>query len=107
MSKMTIIDENGFFKVDPGTLKTIESNHPAYKARIALALPRGDWLYAPTKGHDLKPYQNAKASKPKIEEFQKSVKLYLAPYGPDVVSRFTARGSLSLQVLITKETINV
>jgi hypothetical protein len=106
MSKMSVIDENGLFKVEPGTLKTVDEAHPVWKARIALALPKGQWLFAPTKGHDLVTYQTVKESATKVEEFQKSVRLYLAPYGPEVVSRFTARGSLTLQLKITKETLN-
>lgn len=103
---MRVIDEQGKFKVEDGTLKGVDSPHPVWKARIALALPQGEWLHAPLKGHNLNVYKQAKASKEKVEEFQKSVNLYLTPYGPEVLSRFIARGSLSLQVMITKETLN-
>lgn len=106
MSKMSVIDEHGNFKVESHSLKTIEEAHPVWKARIAIALPKGEWLYAPTKGHDLAIYQTQKETPAKVEEFQKNVRLYLAPYGPDITSRFISRGRLSLQVLITKETLN-
>ena len=106
MSAMSIVDENGQFAVLPGTLKTIESNHPIYKARIAIALDQGAWLYAPTKGHTLNTYKLKKASPETVESFQKEAKLYLAPYGPIVVQQMISRGTVGVKFLITKETLN-
>lgn len=102
---MTIVDENGKFKVLEGTLKTVENIHPVYKARIALALPKGAWLHAPDSGHELSIYAQSKATPEKVEEFQKSAKLYLTPYGPQVTNVFVNRGLLSLQINITRETL--
>lgn len=106
MSKMAVVDELGRFLVDEGTLKVMESAHPVYKARIAIALDKGAWLHAPTKGHELAVYAQRRASVSKLEEFEKSAKLYLAPYGPEVVERMIRRGQLSFNLNITKETIN-
>jgi len=103
---MIIIDENGEFSLEVGTLNPITSDHPVFKARIALGLPLGEWLYAPTNGHQLEQYRRAHASDAKKEEFLKNVKLYLKPYGPEVIARYTARGALSLNLKITKETLN-
>lgn len=105
MSSMTIVDENGNFKVLDGTLKPVDSVHPVHKARVAVALPKGSWLHAPDQGHDLTGYAKQRATPEKVEEFQKLLKLYLTPYGPEVTHLFIRRGQLSLQINITRETL--
>lgn len=106
MSKMAIVDENGKYKTEDGSLKVVQSEHPVHKARVAIALDKGAWLYAPANGHSLGVYTTQRATQQKVEEFQKMAKLYLAPYGPQVVGRFIKRGELSLEINITRETIN-
>ena len=106
MSKMMIVDGDGKIAVADNTLNPVLSDHPVFKARNALALPQGDWLYAPKSGHALKPYSRRHATPTVVEEFQKVVRLYLAPYGPEVTNRFITRGALSLQLNITKETVS-
>jgi hypothetical protein len=105
MSKMPIIDELGRFRVIEGTLKPIESEHPVYKARIAVAIDKGSWLHAPATGHTLGVYAKGKATAQKSDEFQKSAALYLAPYGPEVIGRLVKRGELSIAFRITRETL--
>jgi hypothetical protein len=105
MSAMDTIDENGKIRVDEGSMQPIQSEHPVWKARNALALGKGKWLYAPNNGHDLAVYERAKATDSKIQEFEKTVVFYLDSYGPEVTSRFTGRGKLSIQALITRETL--
>jgi hypothetical protein len=100
---MIIVDSDGNFEVEPGTLKPIVSTNPVYGARMALGLPQGEWLYAPADvGHTLSNYKRVKATPAKTEEFQKAVKLYLAPYGDDVISRYLTRGNIILDLNITK-----
>lgn len=106
MSKMLIVDKDGFIVTDAGTLKPTESEHPVWKARNAVALDKGGWLYAPEKGHELKIYSQKKQTLDKAEEFQKAAVLYLQPYGPDVVSRLIKRGEASFNINITRETVN-
>jgi hypothetical protein len=103
---MIIVDGNGNFALVPGTLKPIESTNPVYNARIALALPVGSWLYAPKSGHQLAIYDTIKATPANQDAYQKSLELYLKPYGPEVLARITGRGMEQLQELITKETIS-
>lgn len=105
MSEVQVIDPNGFVEVIPGTVKPIKGDNPAYRARIALALPVNTWLYAPGSGHNLKQFDIAKASDSNKENFIKSVKLYLAPYGPSVISRYIARGLAGITTEVTKQTI--
>ena len=100
---MMIIDENGTIELLDGTLKPIESVDPVYKARNALGLPLGEWLYAPDTGHNLNAYKTVKATPAKMEEFTKAVRLYLAPYGDQIVSRYLNRGQISLSLDITKD----
>lgn len=100
---MMIIDEDGLIQLEDQTLKTVESKDPVYKARNALGLPYGSWLYAPTTGHNLEAYKTAKATPAKMEEFTKAVRLYLAPYGDKVTSRYLSRGQISLSLDITKD----
>lgn len=104
---MPVVDENGLFLTKPGTLNVIELDNPVYRARIAIALPINRWLYAPASGHTLDQYKNVKASAVNQDLFEKSLRLYLSPYGPDVVGRFTSRGNSQLQIVVTKETLNV
>ena len=99
---MIVVNEAGEFQVEDGTLKPVVSNNPVYGARMALGLPLGEWLFAPTQGHTLANYRNVKATPAKIEEFQKAVKLYLAPYGDEVISRYLQRGQIDLNLNITK-----
>ena len=106
MSKMFIVDKDGFITTDQGTLKPTESAHPVWKARNAIALDKGSWLYAPEKGHELGIYANKKQTSDKAEEFQKAAVLYLQPYGPDVISRLIKSGEASFNIDITRETIN-
>jgi hypothetical protein len=103
---MIIVDENGNYKLVDGSLKPVTSEHPVHKARIALGLPIGEWLFAPTVGHDLKQYKNVKASESMKSEFQKSVALYLKDFGPDVVSVFTDRGVLTEKLEIREDALN-
>lgn len=103
---MIIVDEEGNYALDPGTLRPLTSNHPVYKARIALGLPIGEWLFAPTTGHDLNNYQRAQASNKKTLEFQKSVALYLKDFGPEVVNVFTARGVFTESLEIAEGALN-
>lgn len=98
-----IIDEDGLIQLESQTLKPVDSKDPVYKARNALGLPYGSWLYAPTTGHNLEAYKNAKATQSKLEEFTKSLKLYLAPYGDQVTSRYLQRGKINLALDITKD----
>lgn len=100
---MMIIDESGAIELLAGTLKPVESKDPVYKARNALDLPLGEWLYAPKAGHNLNAYKSVKATPAKMEEFTKAVKLYLAPYGDEVTSRYLTRGQISLSLDITKD----
>jgi len=100
------IDVDGKIIVDEGTLNPKSSEHPVWLARVALALNKGDWLYAPNSGHELKRFNNVKATESKIQEFEKEVKFYLSPYGPQITDRFTSRGVSSIQALITRETIS-
>lgn len=106
MSYMPVVDSDGNFEVDSGTLSPILDNNPAYKARIAVGLPIGSWLHAPASGHDLDTYKKQKATESKIIEFQKALVLYLQPYGPQIADRFAARGTIGLRVRVTKETIS-
>jgi hypothetical protein len=106
MSAMDTVDENGRINVTDGSLTPIESDHPVWKARNALALGQGQWLYAPLNGHDLAKYENVKATESKIQEFEKTVQFYLQSYGPQVQDRFAKRGALSIKTLITRETIS-
>ena len=106
MRTMTIIDENGRFKLLPGTLKTVEGDNPAYRARIALALSKGSWMFAPAEGHNLDQYARAKATDQNKLAFQKEAELYLRPYGPEVVARLSSRGTLILEETVTKESIS-
>lgn len=106
MSNMRIIDENGNYEREGTTLKPKVSNHPVHKARVAVALGQGSWLYFPDEGHGLAVYAQAKASDMRKDEFEKVLKLYLQKYGAETVDRFIKRGILSLRLNITKETIN-
>ena len=106
MSYMPIVDENGLIVVETGSLKPVESNHPAYKARNDVALPQGAWLYAPADGHDLDKFKNAKATQANAEEFEKSARFYLNKYGADVISRLIKRGQASFDINITKDPLN-
>lgn len=106
MSSMPIIDENGQIKVEAGTLQVIQSEHPVYKARNAIALPQGSWLYAPESGHDLDQYKQKKGSLSNAEEFQKSALLYLKPYGAEVAGRLIKRGEASFNIEISREAEN-
>ena len=105
MSDVAIIDQSGLIKVVDNTIKPIKGDNPAYRARIALALPLGGWLFAPTAGHSLNQFKTVKASPSNVENFQKAARLYLDPYGPQVVSRYLARGVEALTVDVSKETI--
>jgi hypothetical protein len=101
-----IVDDKGNYALSEGTLLPLTSDNPVYKARIALALPVGKWLYAPAVGHTLDVYRTRKASSATVEEFQKTLKFYLQPYGPVVTNTFVTRGTLKQSINITKETLN-
>ena len=104
--KMSIVNEDGLIATEPNTLKPRQDAHPVWKARNAIALSKGKWLYAPDKGHDLDQYANQKCTIDKIDEFEKSVRFYLSPYGPEITDRIINRGTLGLSINITKETLN-
>lgn len=105
MSAVSVIDSNGLIVVTPGTVQAVRVDNPAYRARIALALPVGAWLCAPSAGHSLDQFKNVKASDSNRENYMKSAKKYLAPYGPDVISRFIERGVEGLTIQVSQETI--
>jgi hypothetical protein len=71
MSTISIIDENGLIEVIPGTVQAIKGDNPAYRARIALALPLGAWLYAMEEGHTLNQYSNVKASQSNFQNWKR------------------------------------
>lgn len=106
MSSMPIVDENGLIALEENSLEPKESAHPVWKARNALALPKGGWLYAPNEGHELEPFTRAKATQANAEEFEKTALLYLQEYGPEVASKLIKRGEAAFSIEITKETLN-
>lgn len=106
MSKMKIVDEFGRFEVETNTLKTKQSIHPVYKARVAIALGKGSWLHAPSEGHGLAVYGQRKATDQKLDEFMKVLKLYLSKYGPEVMQQYSERSKVQALINITRETIN-
>jgi hypothetical protein len=103
--KMPIIDEKGEFTLQPGTLLPKEDDNPAFRARIALALPLNSWLYAPANGHTLDDFKRARATPENVIAFEKEAKLYLSAYGPAVSSRFISRGQTQIGFVVTKETL--
>lgn len=105
MSKVSVIDSHGLIVRQPNSLQPVKADNPAYRARIALALPQGAWLYAPTAGHTLDQFKKAKTTDASRENFGKIAKLYLAPYGAQVTSIYLARGIEALTVTVSKETI--
>lgn len=104
---MLIVNADGEYEYASETRTPKASDHPVYKARIELALGAGEWLYAPTSGHDLKKYETAKQTDAKIEEFQKDLAFYLEKYGPVVTDLLTARGKVSLNLQIAEDALNV
>ncbi len=106
MSKMPIVNSLGLIEVVNNSLTASESEHPVWKARNAIALEKGKWLYAPEKGHELGVYARDKQTPEKAEEFAKSAALYLKGYGPQVVETLVSRGAAEFKINITKETIN-
>lgn len=104
--EMFTVNEDGMIKRDGATLKLLVDEHPVWKARNALALGVGEWLYAPQRGHTFAQFKNVHASEDKIEEFQKVVRQYLVPYGPEITERYIERGQVGLSINITRETLN-
>jgi len=105
MSNIAIIDPNGLIEVTPGTIKAIKGDNPAYRARIAIALPLNTWLYALGSGHQLNQFKNVKASQSNLQNFQKVATLYLKPYGAVVTDTYLARGVEGLTLQVDQETI--
>lgn len=97
---------NGNYMLQPGTQTLVLGDNPVYRARIAMALPVNSWPYAPTSGHQLAQYSQVHQSQANIDSYEKSLKLYLAPYGPKATSEIIKRGIVELQFDLTKETIN-
>lgn len=104
---MNIINADGEYEIVPGTQSLKQSDHPVYKARIDIALGRGAWLCAPTEGHDLGRFARVRQTEEKIQEFQKEVAFYLSKYGPSVSDVFSKRGSLTFDLKIAKDALNV
>lgn len=104
---MNIIDSNGEYVYVDGTKMLASSDHPVFKARIEVALPKGAWLYAPNAGHELTRFQRQAKTNAKVEEFQKELKLYLKPYGPVVTDRLLARDAVSMNLQIAEDALNV
>lgn len=105
MSAVEIIDQDGVIEVVPGTIQAITGDNPAYRARIALALGQGTWLYALSQGHQLNLYNNVKASQSNFQNWQKAVIQYLKPYGAIATDVFLARGVEALTTQVNQETI--
>jgi hypothetical protein len=105
MSEISIIDQNGVIEVIPGTIQAIKGDNPAYRARIALALGQGTWLYALSSGHQLNQFNNVKASQSNFQNWQKSAIQYLKPYGAIATDVFLARGVEGLTTQVNQETI--
>lgn len=105
MSNVDIIDSDGIIEMVPGTLQPVAADNPAYRARIAMALPINSWLYALTSGHQLKQFEDVKASQSNFQNYKKAVILYLKPYGPSVTDTFLARGVEGLTIQVNQETI--
>lgn len=98
-----IVDQFGQFQLLNDSLKPAESEAPIYRARVAMALPKGKWLYGPEQGHELDAYKRVKMTDAKREEFQKMLTSYLDPYGPDVVDRLVKRGEFQIQLQVQGE----
>jgi hypothetical protein len=103
---MIVIDQNGRYAYVAGTKVPQTSDHPVYKARVALALPQGSWLYSPTSGHQLARFARVKETQAKIDEFQKELVHYLSKYPAVAKDRLVARGSVTLSLEIKQEVLN-
>ena len=103
---MAIINSDGNYVMQDGTLTIKQSKHPVYKARIDLALGKNTWLYAPSSGHDLEKYKNEHESSAKIQEFQKELAFYLSKYSPDVTDLLINRGAVNIQLQIDENVLS-
>ena len=103
---MLIVNTEGEYQYVSGTKTLQASDHPAYRARIELALGVGEWLCAPDRGHTLARFRTAKQSDAKVEEFQKELGLYLERYDPEVTDILLARGAVSLNLQIDKAALD-
>lgn len=103
---MIIVDGNGNIQTLPGTLVPAQSDHPVYKARIAVALGIGAWALAATSGQNLARFKNKKASASNVDEFNKELKSYLAPYGATLVSQVQSRQFTEADFNVPKGVLN-
>ena len=104
---MIIINTDGENEYAQGTKTLKESDHPVYQARIELALGQNTWCYAPSNGHQLGKYSNAKQTDGNMSQFQKELALYLEKYGPQVTQLLIQRGQISLNLEIAEDALNV
>ncbi|MGZ3687132.1 MAG: hypothetical protein ACXWPM_00070 [Bdellovibrionota bacterium] len=103
---MPIIDETGKYVYLPNTRILATSSRPVYRARIEVALPQGDWIGAPTSGHQLIRFKRVRESQHQIEEFQKALELYLNKYNPDVIDTLVTRGGVTMDLNIAEGVLN-
>lgn len=103
---MRIIDDQGNYQYITGTKTVAQSDHPAYQARIELALGKGTWPFAKDRGHQLAKYSRADQTPEKIEAYRKEVLLYLKKYGPEVTRLISERGSIDIKLGINKDALD-
>lgn len=104
---MNVVGTDGDYEYVAGTRTLLSSDHPIHCARIEIALPKGEWLYAAQRGHQLKKYQTKDQTKTNMDAFEKELLLYLSKYSPEVQSALGERGAVSLDLTISEDALNV
>jgi hypothetical protein len=104
---MIVINQNGQYAFQPGTKLPLTATHPVYRARVAIALPQGAWLYAPAAGHHLSRFARVKQTQAQVDAFQKELLQYLSVYPAHQISRLIAREGVSLNLEIAEGALNV
>lgn len=103
---MIIIDQNGEYEFLNGTRTLKTSDHPAHQARLELGLPRGEWLYGQSSGHELNKFKRSKQSDSQILSFRKEVALFLNKYDPEISELFIKREGVGMDLQINDEVLN-
>jgi hypothetical protein len=104
---MPIIDVNGKYSYVTNTRMLATSTHPVYRARIEMALGQGDWIGAPSAGHQLARFKRAHQSQHQIDEFKKALAYYLSAYSPDVVDTLVTQDGVTMDLEIKESALVV
>lgn len=96
------LDKDGHFIKGSNGL-AVSTRSRAFQARLELGLPRGAWLHAPDRGHNLKRFDNVRKTPAIEDDYIKEVNSYLRGYDPETLEIVSGETTLETHLEIEGE----